>query len=174
MNVFKKFSVILLTMLLAFSMTASAFAVSMTSIPQTESCDILAKQVDTSTNPDVYSVDVSWGAMEFTYTKTGSMDWDKHTHQYVDNTVGTWSAKGNTILVTNHSNDTVVADFSATLDTGFTGTFSDASVTLPSAEGTAFNAAPSKTVTFTIDDGAAKTTDFNKIGTITVSLSTFS
>lgn len=61
----------------------------------------------------VYSVDVSWGEMEFTYSVGGTKVWDKKNHTYsVRNATSGWSESGNTVRVTNHSNADIRAVFS--------------------------------------------------------------
>lgn len=61
--------------------------------------------------PDtVYSVDIEWGSMSFTYTEAQEV-WDPTKLKYVSGG-GEWScAEGaNAVTVTNHSNATVIAD----------------------------------------------------------------
>lgn len=59
----------------------------------------------------VYSVDVSWGAMNFTYSTTITPVWNEITHLYDDKYSSEWKAEGNTIKLTNHSNVDVKAKF---------------------------------------------------------------
>ena len=72
----------------------------------TQELDLNAKVVDTTT--DSIKVDLSWGDMEFTYSKDLGV-WDFETHTYSNGAVGTWEAFGNNITITNHSNIAVTA-----------------------------------------------------------------
>lgn len=62
----------------------------------------------------VYSVDVSWGSMEFTYTDGAvSKTWNPSTHQYTESVgEGSWSNQdgANKVTVTNRSNKARGAD----------------------------------------------------------------
>ena len=158
----------------AASMTA--FADSSTGNGKTQKeIGVKAKYVDSVTGGEVISIDLEWGAMEFTYTESGTKTWNPATHTYDVSTSTEWAASGNTISLTNHSNAAVTASFAYAKATGFdavTGAFSNASVNLPSAEGKAVDASDLKsTVTFnlagTLDSSA---TDFTQVGTITVTL----
>lgn len=135
-----------------------------------------AKYVDGASSADVYSIDLSWGAMEFTYTTSGTNVWNPETHEYTTTSTSEWTSNGNTITVTNHSNKEVTAIFEYESDTAYstvTGTFSVDSIDLPSAVDKAVDAAElTGEVTFTIGGTLDSTvTDFTKVGTITVTLS---
>ena len=98
----------------------------------------------------VYSVDISWGNMEFTYSNTPKKTWNPATHTYdaVEENDG-WSCApatettlaGNQIKITNHSNADVncTANFTPVENVGsidnFGASFSEANFTLRSAEG---------------------------------------
>ncbi|MCD8013405.1 MAG: hypothetical protein LUG99_09545 [Lachnospiraceae bacterium] len=73
------------------------------------SADVTAtyKSSETAT---VYSVDITWGSLEFTYTEAGAQTWDPSTHTYSEAEEGGWSyEKGSNILtITNHSNSAVI------------------------------------------------------------------
>ncbi|MCL2487959.1 MAG: hypothetical protein FWE80_04680, partial [Oscillospiraceae bacterium] len=123
-------------------------------VPDSKDIDVTAKYEGAITTPMVYSVDLSWGAMEFTYNASGTKDWQPGSHSYIENlTTSSWSASGNTITVTNHSNAAVDADFAYSSESGYaavTGSFNRDSFTLPTAEGTAFSAAPNNSATLTL------------------------
>ena len=137
---------------------------------------VSAWYVDSSVAGTVYSVDVAWGAMEFTYTRSGSKDWDPVHHDYKDNTTASWTATGNEITVTNHSNTQVTASFAYEAAEGYTsvtGSFDHASLTLPSAEGRAVDAPDllaktTLTLSGTLDSNL---TSITKIGKVTVTIS---
>lgn len=142
---------------------------------KTENADVKAKYVEGSESETIYSVDVEWGAMEFTYTAASQGTWDPETHTYYDIAEAEWSAEGNTVKVTNHSNAPVDAAFSYTKETGFesvTGTFSVDSETLDAGVENEYDKADSVTCALTLSGDLADTAaDFTKVGTITVTLS---
>ena len=78
-----------------------------------QSIDVQAKYVDGVESPDVYSIDVTWGSMQFTYSTSGTREWDPSTHKYKDDVTSGWTASGNTVTVTNHSNRAVKVTFTA-------------------------------------------------------------
>lgn len=125
----------------------------------------------------VYSVDIAWGSLEFTYTDASKGTWNPENHSYDGAVAAKWSCEedADKITVTNHSNAEVNFAFTAKSAAGFEGItldFDTVSAKLDSAVGTTIAAAPAKTVTVTpsgalADDTAAGTV----IGTITVTLS---
>lgn len=164
----KKLFTVITALSLCMAMSATTFAAE--PIRQ-ENHDVNARRIDSELMPTVYSVDVAWGEMQFTYTKTGSMQWDASVHRYVDSTTSTWSAAGNTVSITNHSNGAIKATLSAELNSGFSGSFTENVFTLPTAEETAVEQAPSKNVEFTLTSGTPDSKSFEKIGTLTVTIS---
>lgn len=80
----------------------------------------------TSQSETIYSVEISWGNMEFQYELNGS--YNPSTHDYNSTSSDIWNigAKGNIITVKNHSNIDISAtlNYSKTLNT-VTGTFKD-------------------------------------------------
>jgi hypothetical protein len=126
---------------------------------------------------EIVSVDVTWGAMEFTYTPADPGTWDPENHRYTDTADASWSASGNDITVTNHSNVGVTAtfDFEMDEDLAIKGKFSNTSneeitsVSLDSAEGKDVEAAPSATVYFQVESGEIQE-DTDSLGTIAVTI----
>lgn len=53
--------------------------------------------------------------MEFTYNMSGTKTWNAKTHEYDIDTKCEWSAKGNDISVTNHSNAAIDVDLHTSL-----------------------------------------------------------
>ena len=121
---------------------------------------------------NVVSVDINWGAMEFTYNKG---TWDPVNHEYVNSTGEAWTAEGNTITVTNHSNVDVTASFEFVKadNTNIIGMFRDAqdqpvsSIDLASADSISSEATSTGSVSFHITDGSIER-DMSSLGTITV------
>ena len=157
----KKTVTILLALVLILTMSTNAFAATIESNSGSQDIDVNAKYVDGVSVPTRYSVDVTWGAMEFTYTTS---------------TQPTWTASGNTITVTNHSNTEITASFAfSSLDAynTVTGSFSSTSLTLPTAEGKAVNDAVLTGKTSLTLGGtlASDITVFTNVGTVIVTIS---
>ena len=176
----KKKTALVLTLAMVFSLAPlSAYADTITEVDSSASHDVTATyRADSSggAGGKVYSVDITWGDMAFTYTAEAGI-WDPATHKTTDAEGGVWTVNndgGNTIKVTNHSNTDVTAAFSYAADAGFegiTGTFDNASLNLESAVGTTVEAAPKATASLSLNGALGSTTaDNTKIGTITVTL----
>ena len=121
----------------------------------------------------VYSVDIAWTDMNFTYTGAGEGTWNPETHQYEGGTEASWTDSNASVTVINHSNAavTVTASFEALPGYETTSmTFGNNGATVATAEGTEFAKAPSATITITPTGSLAQTANGGKIGTITVSI----
>ncbi len=130
----------------------------------------------------VYSVDVSWGSMEFTYTGGAvSKTWNPSTHQYTESVgEGSWSnqAGANEVTVTNRSNKALTATVEAATSgsyTGITATVDKASLSLPDASIDATTTKPGHPMTETATislSGALTDKNANKatIGSVTVKI----
>ena len=121
----------------------------------------------------VYSVDIAWTDMSFTYTGAGEGTWDPETHQYSGSSEGAWTASDDSITVTNHSNAAVKATAKFEADSGYestTMTFGNNEATVATAVGTEVASAPSATITVTPSGTLAQSANGGKIGTITVSI----
>lgn len=172
----KKFVSIFLTLALFLAMNTTAFAATIESSPDSQDIDVNAKYVGGVSVPTRYSVDLTWGAMEFTYTVSGTKTWDPESHTYTTSTQPVWTASGNTITETNHSNTDITASFAFSALTAYntvTGSFSSASLTLPTAEGKAVNdAVLTGQTSFTLGGTlASDITDFTNVGTVIVTIS---
>ena len=176
----KKKTALVLTLAMVFSLAPlSAYADTIDRVGGTASHDVTATyRADSSggAGGTVYSVDITWGDMAFTYTAEAGI-WDPAKHTYTGAEGGAWAVDkegGNTITVTNHSNADVTAVFSYAAAEGYngiSGSFDKESLALKTAVGTAVANAPSGTAALTLtgalgSDTAANTT----IGTITVTL----
>ena len=167
---------ILLTLVLVLTMSTTAFAATIESNSGSRDIKVNAKYVDGVSVLTRYSVDVTWGAMEFTYTVSGTKVWDPKTHTYTTSTQPAWTANGNTITVTNHSNTDITASFEFSALAAYntvTGSFSNTSLTLPTAEGKAVNDAVLTGKTSLILGGklASDITVFTNVGTVIVTIS---
>lgn len=155
----------------SFSVTAFA----QTTTGDDVSKDVKAKYVDGVVTPEVCSVDVSWGAMEFTYSESGTKTWNPETHEYAYNTTSGWSANGNNVTVTNHSNKDIDVNVSFNALPEYaekiSGEFDKSSFTLKNAVDSKVDNAPKDTVSLNLSGTIDKTlTDFTKVGSITVML----
>ena len=173
----KKFLVVFLAIAQVLVSTVSALAATtITAFGGSESTTVKGTYVSGGSATPVYSVDITWGSMEFTYTDADSGTWNPETHSYDGGAVASWSCEdgANVITVTNHSNVAVTADLSyeaATGYSGITGSFSDSSLNLPTAVGTTRENAPTKTATLTLSGALPSDTAANtQIGTVKVTL----
>lgn len=172
---------ILIVLLFTAAVSVSAFADSVDMLGD-PSANVKAKYQGI-TPDDVYSVDITWGAMEFDFTSAGEK-WDAEAHKWVadETKPAVWSAKDNSNIVTlkNHSSQPMNAHFvfSANEDyTNLSGSFlydnsiltSALELELPHADTeakpyiVAFN--PSGTIPAT-----HSSTTYSKMGTISISL----
>ena len=177
----KKLFVIVLVVVLACAMSVTAFAAAGSDTINTgtgsKDIDVSAKYIDGSSTPNVYLIDIEWGAMEFTYSSSGTRTWDPVTHTYTDSLTAGWTASGNTVKATNHSNKAVTAAFSfnklGSITESISGAFSyDGALVLgagaENSPATAANVTATLTLSGTLDSAR---TVFEKVGTITVTLS---
>ena len=176
----KKKLALVLTLAMVFSLAPlSAYADTITGVGGTASCDVKATYVAGSSGGaggTVYSVDIVWGDMAFTYTAAAGK-WDPATHTTTGADGGVWSVNnsgGNKIKVTNHSNAEITAKFSYAATVGYegiTGKFDQTSLTLQSAVNTEVANAPNGSAELTLDGALDSNTPANTtIGTITVTL----
>lgn len=88
--------------------------------------DISISGVYTTYSPaaEVICVDISWDAMDFTYSAVPG-EWNPIDHTYGDSSGGSWSTNKAGITVKNHSNSAVETSFSFAANSGVnvTGTF---------------------------------------------------
>lgn len=173
----KKLIATVTALILVSAMSTSVFALNGTlSDGQSSKIDVNAKYTENVDMPEVYSVDVTWGEMQFIYSADGEKTWNPDTHTYDINVTYSWSANDNEITVTNHSNAAVKADFTYASKPAFqtvTGSLSSDSITLPSAEGKALTDASLVGKTELTLGGALADveTSFKNVGTVTVAIS---
>ena len=179
----KKKLALVLTLAMVFSLAPlSAYADTKSTINTangTASCDVKATYVAGSSGgagTKVYSVDIVWGDMAFTYTEEAGV-WNPATHETTGAGGGIWKATspdGNKIKVTNHSNTAVKATFSYAAAAGYddiSGSFDKATLNLATAVDTEVSNAPSDTAALTLTGALDSNTPANTtIGTITVTL----
>lgn len=153
----------------------SAFADTITYVGGTATHDVKATYNPGEPGGTVHSVDITWGEMAFTYNAASEGTWNPDTHQYDGREgSGRWSASGNTVTVTNHSNTAVTVNLTYNAAEGFdgiSGSFDNASLPLATAVGTSVNEAPTAAATLTLDgDLRSDVNPSTTVGTITVTL----
>lgn len=177
----KKIFAILLAVAMMATLSVSTFAKTVGE-GTLDPIDVKAEYKDNVTTPEKISVDVSWGAMSFTYIVNGENKWNAEDHEYsTENASTDWQPSGNEITVVNHSNVGVTASFGFTVangyggENGINGTFDKSSVGLKSAVGVGTDTESLKTLTgsakLTLSGNLKSGTASNtKVGTITVTI----
>ena len=118
-----------------------------------------------------YKIVINWQA--FTYTFISGETWNPETHKWdLTGGDGRWTIEDKNITITNHSSQPVkaTASYLPTLpNTDFE--FGNNEVTVPSAVGTAVDAAPSEKIVCTFKPGTATIQANNTpLGTLTVTI----
>jgi len=163
-----------LTMTLSLSTTALAAEVNGAGVGSQEPIDVTAKYNDGATEPTVYSVDLTWEDMTFTYNESGTRTWDPDTHTYTDTTSAGWDKTSATVTATNHSNAQVTVSFTYTPQgtTGVTASMSKDSFKLAAGVENKPNeaATDSSNLMITGTPNNSVTAEGVTIGTITVTI----
>lgn len=166
-----------LTMTLSLSTTALAAGnVDGAGVGSQVPIDVTAKYNDSATDPTVYSVDLTWEDMTFTYNESGTRTWDPDTHTYTDTTSAGWDKYTAEVTATNHSNAnvTVTFDYTPQGDTGVTAYMSKQSFILYAGVENYPNDASTNSAVLTIDGNSkpnsSVTAEGVTIGTITVTI----
>ena len=164
-----------LTMTLSLSTTALAAGnVDGAVVGSQEPIDVTAKYNDSATDPIVYSVDLKWDDMTFTYNEFGTRTWDPDTHTYTDTTSAGWDKTYAAVTATNHSNVQVTVKFDYTPQgaTGVNASMSKDSFKLAAGVENRPNeaATDSSILTITGTPNNSVTAEGVTIGTITVTI----
>ena len=158
----KKLAATALTLTMAFAMSTPVYATwnpgDITSLKYNTPIEATYEEGVTTTET-VYSVDVEWGNLEYTYHPNATKKWDPDTLKYVV-TEGTpsWDceADADKIKVTNHSNVAISANFAyEQTNTDVKGTFNQTKINLKSADGTEVDEAPMGTATLALSGNMA-------------------
>lgn len=91
------------TMAFAMSVTALAADATITSSGGSATTNVTGKYVP-GKNSTVYSVDITWSDLTFTYEAASNGVWNPGTHTYSGAREAGWETKTGKITVTNHSN----------------------------------------------------------------------
>lgn len=176
----KKMFVTALAMTMVLGMSTTAFAaegsVNGADTGAQDPIDVTAKYNDGAKEPTVYSVDLTWEDMTFTYNESGTRTWDPDTHTYTDTTSAGWDKVTAAVTATNHSNAQVTVKFDYTPQgtTGVTASMSKLSFILAAGVENRPNEAATNSSLLTIN-GSTKpnssvTAEGVTIGTITVTI----
>ncbi|WP_295210662.1 hypothetical protein [Ruminococcus sp.] len=147
---------------------------------KTDSKAVSATYVSADDAATVYSVDISWGSLEYTYKEGSKGTWNPTIQKYEGAVEGGWScANGaDTITITNHSNAAITASLGFTANTGYSdiaGTFYNnntviTSLSLKSAEGLATDSAPTASAKLKISGKLSESSEKQNVGSVTVSI----
>ena len=167
----KKLISLILALALVMSMSAVVFAEDQTNVGVGDyTADVTGTYVAGTTGGTIFSVDIAWAGMSFTYHAEQQPVWNVETHTYSEVVAAYWEGEG-TITVTNHSNAKISATPTYTKNTGFESanmSFSTSKLNLASAADT--NAAVVGTITVTPSGSLPANTEDTTIGTITVTI----
>lgn len=177
----KKVTAAALAVSMAMSMAVSAGAAENTNAdngkkPGENSTIEVQAKVNSNPKDTIYSVDLTWDSMVFTYTNNVKYTWNPTTHRYDESeNGGSWDKSSANITGTNHSNAAVNVGFAFAAENGFAGSFKynnagTSSISLNAGEEGKPQDADSKTVTFELSTMPSLSKDA-KIGTITISIS---
>ena len=169
----KKTISIVMALALAATLSTAAFAAEADDGNIKKNITVKAKYVEDIKASKTIQADVVWGKMEFTYNMSGTKTWNAKTHEYDIDINGKWSAKGNDISVTNHSNTDIDVDFTyEPLDkySLVKGEFTYDEVTIPTAENKAVEILTISTA-LTLSGGlSSDVTDLTKVGNVAVTI----
>lgn len=150
--------------------------------PSNNTHDVYVTYQKGESSATIYSVDIVWESMEFTYTAASEGTWNPSTHTFIDVEGASWSFANNKITVTNHSNADVNTSFSYTPAANFSavsGAFVDvhknaihnATLTLNSAVGSTLDEAPSGTAYLSLTGELSSSLATKTVcGTVTVTI----
>lgn len=157
----------------ALALSTPVLAANQTVEQESLPIDVYARYQDSSTTATVYSVDITWGDMQFTYAKNGVRTWNPSDHTYTDGTSSNWQAEGNTITVTNHSNTSVTATFSFSPLSNLSeleGSFSVPSEVLDAGVESDYAGADSVSSVLTLSGSYIEEAEYTKVGTATIQI----
>ena len=122
----------------------------------------------------VYSVDLMWSDMTFTYIRQENLTWNAKDHSYKSRSSGKWDKTRGTITVVNHSNVDVQVDVTYTPleGTGITGTLRNGSRRLKAGREGDYEGADRMTATLVIGGKPNETIteEETRIGTLKITI----
>lgn len=171
----KKILALILASTMTMSLSVTAFAAGGITSGGTDSSDVKGTYSSEAT-VTVYSVDIAWEGLSFTYNGAFEGNWNPETHEYEDVTAAGWAAGNGTITVTNHSNTDITATPSYTAKEGYESAgmnFSTSALQVATADNGVDGAAGSAvvdTITVTPTGSLPEGTEDATIGTITITI----
>ena len=142
---------------------------------ESQSINVIAKRTDTTENNVVYSVDMKWDDMTFTYHEKSTRVWNPPDHTYSEKIIGGGDKNTADILVTNHSNADVKVGFvyKTAGNTDLTATLDVTESTLKAGVENDYEHADNVTSKLTLSGKPNETVSESgcKIGTITITVS---
>lgn len=174
----KKIIAAALALTMTLGMSTSAFAaegsVDGAGTGAQDPINVTAKYNDGTTTQTVYSVDLTWDDMIFTYNESGTRTWNPDTHTYTESTTSGWDKTTASVTATNHSNAAVTVKFDYTPQgaTGVNASMSKDSFKLAAGVENKPNeaATDSSILTITGTPNNSVTAEGVTIGTITVTI----
>lgn len=178
----KKILSLVLALALVMSLSVTAFAAETATSTGGDSTITVKGTYNGTASSETVSVDIAWDAMSFTYNAASQGTWVPGDHSYSGAAAESWSATGNTITVTNHSNVAVTASFAFAKDsavtTELTGSFTygdktatENAVTLAAGVVNGYDSADKVVATLAMNGSLpADWTAGNTIGTVTVTI----
>jgi len=172
----KKVISLILALVMIMSLSVTAFAAEGVTNGGTDTSDVKGTYSSTAT-VTVYSVDIAWEGLSFTYNGAFEGTWNPESHEYENATAAGWAAGNGTITVTNHSNTEITATPSYTAKDGYESAgmnFSTAALKVATADNGVDGAAGTAvtgTITVTPTGSLPEGTENATIGTITITIS---
>ena len=172
----KKIISLILVLAMVMSLSVTAFATQGIGNGGMDSANVIGSYKGNATAA-IYSVDISWSGMEFTYKGAFEGIWNPGTHQYEDAVEAGWAEGNGIIKVTNHSNTGITAvpayEAAAGYESAFV-TFSTDALAVATADNGVDGAdgvAVEGTIMVYPDGTLPEGTDNAVIGTITLTIS---
>ena len=171
----KKIGAFILTAAMITGMSVTAFAADGITSGGTDSAEVKGTYSSEAT-VTVYSVDIAWEGLSFTYNGAFEGNWNPETHEYEDAASAGWAAGNGTITVPNHSNTDITATPSYTAEPGYESAgmnFSTSALQVATADNGVDGAAGSAVVdmiTVTPTGSLPEGTEDTTIGTITLTI----
>lgn len=169
----KKLISFTLALALVMGLSATAFAAETGKVETSggsASAEVTGTYVEgTTASGTVFSVDIAWNDMSFTYYAEKAPVWDATNHTYSDKQAAYWDGEG-TITVTNHSNAKIQAVPAYTAENGYESAvmiFNNEKLNIASAE---VGSAQIGTITVTPSGSLPASANGGKIGTVTVTI----
>lgn len=114
----KKTISLLLVLAMVMVLSVSVFATEGVKNGETDTADVRGIYKGKDAAAPVYSVDIEWEGLTFTYTDAYDGEWNPETHKYDNVVTADWEGEGK-ITITNHSNAQITATPSYTAAAGY-------------------------------------------------------